>query len=68
MSTADDDANEAKNKYIPGIYYAFVDTLVSWHRCQLHHGTQVRTVEPSHSKGAAEVPEPLIFGAQYLTR
>ena len=25
-------------------------------------------VEPSHSRGAREVPEPLTLGAQYLTR
>ena len=24
--------------------------------------------EPSHSRGAPEVPEPLTLGAQYLTR
>ena len=28
----------------------------------------VTTSEPSHGRGAPEVPEPLTLGAQYLTR
>ena len=41
------------------------------HRCAtlLQHILETNNVgEPSHSRGAPDVPEPLILGAQYLTR